>query len=66
MGGYICVVVNMSRGGPAKASAKSTKLYAVNVGPPLVKLFSFWHFMSRVALFHSWLCVGIDTLHKRL
>ena len=60
-----CADVNMSWSGPAKASAKSMKLCAVKVGPPVVKLFNFWHFMSKVALFHSQLCVGIYTLHKR-
>ena len=47
-----------SRGGPAKASAKSTELYAMKAGPPIVKLFNIWHFMSKAALFHSQLCVG--------
>ena len=60
-----CADVNMSRSGPAKASAKNTKLCAVKVGPPIVKLFNFWHFMSKAALFHSPLFVGIDTLRKR-
>ena len=45
-----------SWGGPAKASAKSTELYARKAGPPIVKLFNFniWHFMNKVAFFiHS-------------
>ena len=52
-------------GGPAKVSAKSTELYAVKAGPPIVKLFNIWHFMNKVALFHSQLCVGLDVWHKR-
>ena len=54
-----------SRGGPAKASAKSTELYAMKAGPPIVKLFNIWHFMNKVALFNSQLCVGLDVWHKR-
>ena len=38
--------VNMSWGGPAKASAKRTELYADKTRPPMVKLFNFWHFMT--------------------
>ena len=51
-----------SRGGPANASAKSTELYGMKVGPPIVKLFNIyiWHFMNKVPLFHSQLCVGLD------
>ena len=49
-----------NRGGPTKASAKSTELYAMKEGPPIVKLFNIWHFMNKVALFHSQLCVGLD------
>ena len=45
--------VNMSWGGPAKASAKRTELYADKTRPPMVKLFNFWHFMNKVALFHA-------------
>ena len=45
--------VNMSWGGPAKASAKRTELYADKTRPPMVKLFNFWHFINKVALFHS-------------
>ena len=55
----------MSQGGPAKACEKSTELYVIKAGPPLVKLFNFWHFMSKVTLFHSQLCVGLDVWHKR-
>ena len=40
-----------SRGGPAKASAKSTELNAMKAGPPVVKLFNTWHFMNKVAPF---------------
>ena len=54
-----------SRGGPAKASAKNTQLYAMKAGSPIVKLFNIWHFMNKVALFHSQLCVGLDVWHKR-
>ena len=54
-----------SRGGPAEASAKSTELYAMKARPPIVKLFNIWHFMNKVALFHSQLCVGLDVWHKR-
>ena len=43
----------MSWGGPAKASAKRTELYAIKAGPPIIKLFNFWHLMNKVALFHS-------------
>ena len=45
-----------SRRGPAKASAKSTELYAMKVGPPILKLFNIWHFMNKVAVFHSFVC----------
>ena len=65
MCGYICVDVNRNRGGPAKASAKSTELYTMKAGPPIVKLFNIWHFMNKVALFHSQLCIGLDVWHKR-
>ena len=41
----------MSRGAPANASAKSTELYAIKAGPPIVKLFNFWLFMNKIALF---------------
>ena len=34
-------------------------------GPPIVKLFNFWHFINKVSLFHSHLCVGFHTWHKR-
>ena len=54
-----------SRGGPAKASAKSTELYTMKAGPPIVKLFNIWHFMNKVVLFHSQLCVGLDVCHKK-
>ena len=55
-----------SRGCPAKASAKSTELYTMpKAGPSIVKLFNIWHFMNKVALFHSQLCVGLDVWHKR-
>ena len=57
--------VNMSRGGPAKVNAKSTELYAIKVGPSIVKRFNFWHFINKVSLFHSQLCVGLDVWHKR-
>ena len=53
MCGYICADVNMSQGGPAKASAKSTELYAIKAWPSIIKLFNFWHFMNKVALFNS-------------
>ena len=59
MCGYIRADVNISQGGPAKASAKSTRLYAINVGPIIVKPFNFWHFMNKVARFHSQLCVDL-------
>ena len=52
-------------GGPAKASAKSTEFYAVKTGPPIVKLFNFWHFMNKTALFHSQMYVGLDVWHTR-
>jgi len=61
MCGYICADVNTSQGGPAKVSAKSMELYVIKVGPPVVKLFNFWHFINKVAHFHSKLCAG----HKR-
>ena len=47
-----CADVNMSQGGPTTASVKSTELYTVKVGPPVVKLINFCHFMNKVALFH--------------
>ena len=53
-----------SRGGPAKASAKSTELYAMKAGPPIVKLFNNCNF-NKVAPFHSQLCVGLDVWHER-
>ena len=45
--------------------AKNTELYAMKAGTPIVKLFNIWHFMNKVALFHSQLCVGLDVWHKR-
>ena len=54
-----------SRGGPAKASAKSTEMYAMKAVPPIVELFNIWHFMNKVAPFHSQLCFGLDVWHKR-
>ena len=59
--------VNMNLSGPAKVKckSKSTELYGDKAGPPIVKLFNFWHFMNKVALFHSQLCVGLDVWHKR-
>ena len=65
MCGYICADVNTSWGGPAKASAKSIELYTIKAGPLVVKLVGFCHFMNKVALFHSQLCVGLDVWHKR-
>ena len=59
MCGYIRARVSMSWGGPAKASAKSTELYADKTGPPIVKLFNFWHFTNKVAFFHAQLCIGL-------
>ena len=56
----------MSRVGPAKAIAKSTELYTIKAGPPIIKLFNFCHFVNEVALFHSQLCVGLDVWHKTL
>jgi len=41
-----------------------TELYAMKAGPPIVKLFNIWHFMNKVALFHSQLCAGLDMWHK--
>ena len=55
----------VSRVGVVLASAKSTELYAMKAGQPIVKLFNIWHFMNKVALFHSQLCVGLDVWHKR-
>ena len=46
-----------SRGGPVTANAKSTELYAMKAGPPIVKLFNIWHFMNKVALFFTHSCV---------
>ena len=60
---YMCSC-QQNRGGPAKASAKSTEFYAMKAGPPIFKLFNIWHFMNKVALFHSQLCVGLDVWHK--
>ena len=59
--------VNRNRGGPAKASAKSTELYAIKAGPPIVKLFNSFLalLMNKVTLFHSQLFVGLDVWHKR-
>ena len=54
-----------SRGGPIKASAKSTELYAMKAGRPIVKLFNICHFMDKVAPFHSRLCVELDVWRKR-
>ena len=39
---------------------KDNWLYATNAGPPIGKLFNIWHFMNKVALFRSQLCVGLD------
>ena len=41
--------------------------YAHNykAGPPVVTLFIFWHFLNKVAPFHSYLCVWFDMWHKR-
>ena len=54
MCGYIHVDANMNLGGPAKVKCKkSMELYRDKAGPPIVKLFNFWHFTNKVALFHS-------------
>ena len=59
--------VNVNLGGPAKVKckSKSTEMYADKAGPPIVKLFNFWHFIHTVALFHSQLCAGFDMRHKK-
>ena len=43
----------MNLDGPAKVKCKikSTELYTDEAGPPTVKLFNFWHFINKVALF---------------
>ena len=58
MCGYIHADVNMNLGGPAKFKCKSknTELYTDKAGPPVVKLFNFWHLTNKVALFHYKLC----------
>ena len=55
MYGYIRADDNVNLGGPAKVKyKKSTELYRDKAGPPIVKLFNFWHFMNKVAFFtHS-------------
>ena len=67
MCGYIHADVNMNLGGPAKVrcKSKSMEVYVDKTGPPIVKLFNFWHFRNTVALFHSQLCVGFDMGQKR-
>ena len=47
--------VNMNLPRPS-AKNKSMALYADKAGPPIVKLFIFWHFMNKVALF-TYICV---------
>ena len=58
----------MNLDGPVKVKckSKSTELCANKVGPPIVKLLTFWHFMYKIALFHSHLCSGFDIQHKRV
>ena len=62
MCGHIHADINMNLGGPAKVKYKggSTELYADKVGSPFVKLFIFCQVMNKVALFHSYLCVGFE------
>ena len=59
MCGYIHADDNMNLGGPVrvKCEGKNTELYVDKAGLPTVKLFIFWHFMNKVALFHSHFCV---------
>ena len=57
----------MNLDGPAKVKCKikSTELYTDEAGPPTVKLFNFWHFINKVALFDWHLFIGFDMWHKR-